>query len=550
MLVHERKMAESSLIIEDGMMSSTFIKSLFDEKRDVERTIMNICKAINPHEDPINVLADLTPKQRQEISCRIQSLCPKMCPPTKYCASYGGVSNYDNEKDVTVGITTGFLPETSFTEFNVDIPLDADRLYINDQYFRTKLVMETLSTEIINEYIANPPAGLAVFDPSNIRYRWVAKPGIRFIQDVTLVSDVTELQTFTQNIVLYMDKEYIPDRSQKLWNHLIGHDLGDSFEVVYPDTACTEVATIKVGYQTPKLVPQTLEMMIPLWYDFNLDPNTQLNTGVFKQGSISYTGHLAPGSYMAIAEYYDDVIGVYKLATPRVSIEKFSLVGNYTKLSEYLHALNICQPWSRVISIIKEEKHIIQDLDEVTLVKSKSVAEMLTACIRPPSYEKDFDLWVHFSKVEPSYAQIPIVMNDPILLTPSQVAIGRGVYYKPVSIIDKIGVVSDEIEIKEVTDPVFYSTLLAYKDGFKATELKPDVFAGLYRFKFNEHFPYKQFSALMNFAALDNTSVKFVFKEGLVDRQNILNEKYEIIFFVHTLNVFKSYDRSMGLSWV
>jgi hypothetical protein len=533
-------MAESALLIEDGMMSSVFIKSLFDEKKDVERVIKNICSSINAKEDPINVLSDMNDQQRKEISDKIRKLNPK-CKYKKYTACMGDITNYGNEKNIQTSLTSSYLPATGNTPFNVDIPIDNDRLYIGDQYMRTTLRMETMSQERINYYIANPPPGISLpFEPNNIR----------FIQDITLKSDITPLQSFNQNIILFMDKEFIPHRSKNLWNSLIGHDMGDKFEVILPDTAAVEIRKIKIGAQTPKSLPDSLSMFIPLWYDFNIDPSLKLNTGVFRQGSLSFEGNLAPASYMAVAEYYDDAIGVYTLETPKVSLDNFSLVGSYTKLTEYLHALNIKQPWSRIVSIIKEEKHILHDLDKKTSIKSKSIAEMLTACIRPSHYESDFDLWTYFCPVTDAFVQVPILINSPGTLIPGHVAVGRASYKVPVNVIKNIGVMSDGIELKEITDPFFYSTLLTYKDGFKSTDLKPDSFTGLYHFKFNEQFPYKQFSALMNFAALDASSVEFEFMPGMVNNENILSQKWETIFFIHTLNVFKSYERSMGLNYV
>jgi hypothetical protein len=542
-------MAEPSLIIEDGMASSDFIKSLFADQSNLEKAIRDTCHRIEPGVDPLIVLSELSPKNRREILGRIMALNPLMVQQDKFKSCYGGVSTYDNERKITLTMTTKYLPEKETTEFAVDVPMDDDRLYIDDQYLRTKLVMETLPQSVIDEYVANPPGGLAAFNPDNIRYRWCAKPGIRFIQDITLKSDITSLQSFTQNIMLFIDKEYIPDHSKKLWNALIGHDIGQIFDVVYPDTACVESRKIKIGPQTPKLIPEPLDMFIPLFYDYNIDPKLHLNTGVFKEGSISFAGHVAPANYMAIAEYYDDAIGVYPLQVPKVSIEQFNLIGSYTKLTEYLHALSIYQPWSRVIRVIREEKHTLFDLDDETKVTTKSITEVITACIRPPSYEKDFDLWTFFHQVEPSYAQVPIVINDALTGLPSVLAIGRATHYKPVPVLAKIGLESEEVIIKELLHPFYYSTLMSFKDGYRCTKYKPDVFTGLYHLRVNEQYPYKQFSALLNLAALDNTKVLMEFLPGMVDNQNLLAEKWEVIYFLHTLNVFKSYDRSMGLGY-
>jgi hypothetical protein len=182
------------------------------------------------------------------------------------------------------------------------------------------------------------------------------------------------------------------------------------------------------------------------------------------------------------------------------------------------------------------------------VVDSKSLAEVLSVVVRPVEYETDFDRWVDFCVTQRVITQVPIIINN-ALGVPQQAAVGGATCYIPVPILDKIGVRHDEIDLKETIDPFFYSTLASYKDGFKNTLLKPNVYTGIHHFKFNDAFPYKQFSSLMNFASLAKPEVVFKFKEGMINIENVLDQPWETLFFIHTINVFKSHGRSMGLSY-
>jgi hypothetical protein len=538
-------MASVDISIQNAIASSELASALLG-KRNAEKEIKMLCRSIDPKSDVIDVLAQLTPDQRAKMSEKVRALNPQY-NATKYTACLQEIANYRNEVDIKLAGTTRYLTSNKL-EFNVDIPIDDERLYIGDQYFKTQLVMDAIPQSTINAWIASPPNGLAIFDPTKIRYRWTQKPGIRFIQEVTFNSDVSGLYTFKQNTILLKDKEFIPHHSKKLWNSLIGHDMGEKSEVVLPDTDAVEIRRIKLGAQTPKASAEPLNMFIPLWYDFNTDPALKLNTGTFRQKSLSFSGLLAPAQYMAIAEYHDGTTQPFFLVTPKVKVQKFSLIGCYTRLSEYLHALNIYQPWSRLVSIIKEERHVALDLDEPITVDSKSLAEVLSVVIRPVEYETDFDRWTDFCVSQRVIVQVPIIINN-LVGVPQQAAVGAATCYIPVSIIDEIGVRHDEIDLKETIDPFFYSTLASYKDGFKNTQYMPDVYTGVHHFKFNESFPRKQFSSLINFASLAKPEVVFKFKPGMISIENILSQPWETLFFIHTINVFKSHGRSMGLSY-
>lgn len=540
----------SEKLLAEAMGRSDFVRHLF-RNTNVEEIIERLCSQINPNEDPINVLAAMTPEQRAEIKQKLTANMP-MYKTASYGACFREVGVYDNEVPIKViNADSGYLDSVEKVAFEVAIPIDDEKLYISDQYLHTRLVIEPLSATQIAALVASPPPGIVAFDPANIRYRFCAKPGIRLIQNIDLYSDNVPAYGFTQNIMLYKDKREIPIRSEYIWNEMIGHDLGQAADVVMPDLNAMESRIFKIGAQTPKSVPDPLEMFIPLFFEYNMqESGIKLGTGTFREGTLAYRGRLAPSTYMARAEYYSATSHPIVLPTPKVRLDTFNLIGKYTYLSDYLHALNIYQPWARLLASIHEERQVLSDMDKQLPIQSQAVAQTVVAAIRPLEYETDFDLWVHFQRVSERCVQVPVIIQNPVSGLPNTAAVQAAKVTTPWPMVRKVGVICRDIALKPKQDTEIYEYVQQYQDGFRDKHMLAKPAAGLYEFCFNENFPSKLMSGVLNLGALRDVYVDFEFFPGQVNLENVLSEKMELITFIHYLDQIRSYGRTLGTTYM
>jgi hypothetical protein len=395
------------------------------------------------------------------------------------------------------------------------------------------------------------PATIPDYDETKIRYSYCAKPGIRLLPEYTLMCESAEVQPIKMEQLLAMDEQLIQDQARVLWNYLIGQDNGVETEMVLPDTNAVQITKLKYGYQTPKAEQEELCVYMPLQFFYNTDFKNRLNTGMFKEGTLSIHGLLERSDLIVRADYYDGLENPpIRIPLRPLEIAEHRLVSNYIRVGDYLHALDLYSIMSRIIEIVDVHKYHIKDLDNCIVLKGKGSLETMLTYIRPKGYNDDFYLWDKFSEVEEITTQIPALINGPGG-DPNQCGVGVAKHYKQVKNITEIGLKWGDIDIKEVKPTIFYEVISKHRlsrqtDLFKVQN--PEN--GIFMFLFNDHYLTRQLSCLFNMDSIREPILEIKFNENLVDLEQRLDKEYEIVVLSYTLNTISSYGRTMGINYI
>ena len=175
-------------------------------------------------------------------------------PNAKYMPVLTEVEGYDL-KDIEVA--GGTLANKRLTEFGVDFPYNSHYTFVGSQFLRVVTSVPE---------IANPSA---VPQGWVVRYDYTKKPGIRLLNKIDAMSDISVFDSYNQVDVLKYENDSLTDNVYEIWNQMIGNDLGVDAELYNALSQTTQVYRIKDGYQTGKATQEPLDIYIPLLFSHN-----------------------------------------------------------------------------------------------------------------------------------------------------------------------------------------------------------------------------------------------------------------------------------------
>lgn len=509
----------------------------------VSNCIKDYAVKANPEysSDPISAIVALTKNQKEVITRKLRNYFPTSQRPT-YKSRFHEFSNYEDNGSKSQ--CAKYLPDDRKKEVDGSLEIDLSdhgSMYIEDQYFHFE--------SGIPEYDPTDPviATIEDFDPENIYYSYTAKPGIRLLKNYQFQCEGAGVQCVQRPLIQLIDEEMIPVNMKPLWNNLIGHDLGDEAQQIVSDQEYCETRIMKTGYQTPKKVQEGLDLYIPLFLTYNSEKIARLNTSSFRHNSLDIKYTLERSSLMVRAEYRVGTDDPIAIRCKPLKIKNISLVSNYVEVGDVLYALNMCGGFKRYVDLPSVEKTCIRDLDESIDIQGRgSAVEAVYAYIVPKTYEEDFDLWVHHQPVQKKCISCPaIILEDDG--EPTRAAVTPAVLYEPFRCVESISMDWNGTEFKRENKPEIYEKLVKYRISKDTTRYHVEFpNNGIYAFVYNDLFPTRQISGLLNMAKTNKTTFNIKFCEEFCDPNNKLHEDYYAYFIIFNINSQLSYGRTVG----
>lgn len=428
------------------------------------------------------------------------------------------------------------------TKFKVNIPVDPLSTFLGMQYFRI---------------ITKPPviSKTSEYDPTDthIKYDFTPKVGIRALPEIKLTSNGVEVQPYNYLDLLRFDYELVQDNMWKVWNEMIGHDLGEEALLYNPFLESHDVKTIKYGYQTPKHNQDGLDLHIPLFFDHNSSFESKFNLSSYLSDTLTIEGRVNYSKHLVRARYYDDDLSVdpIEIECEPLDIESFELVSEYFFVDDALHGIMNCKNHSTFVRYWSNQTGCILDKDpsEAITVKGKSSTETYSVCFRPKSYSTDFDKWIYLWEVEkvchPSTLLCPVtLLNGDVVF--SKVGVSPAVSYLPRKTLDTIALFNGADILKPEMPVEHYGLMEKYRVARNHSNFRPRA-SLIYKFNFNYFHRTNVLSGILPQAKMEDGQVQiyYKFKDEYIDYHGLLLEDWEFVVFRDICNQQIGVDSSL-----
>lgn len=417
---------------------------------------------------------------------------------------------------------------TKLGEFKVELPINPLWTFVGPQYLHIKTKLPKLATKYGDLYDLTDP---------NLKYRYTVKPGIRAIKEMVLKSNDVDVQPYKQIDVLRFDKEMVQDNIWESWNDLIQHDLGKE-SVVYNQFLNAEIMTkVRVGHQTPKHDQEVLDLLIPIFFDFNQCFDSKLNTASTIPGTLHIEGKLEFSHNMVQAQLYDDDVTVdpITLDCEPLGIDEFSLVTVQISSTDVVHSLYALKNKSSFVRYWDSRVYTIPDCDtcEMIPLKGESNTEAYTVAVRPRSYNDDFDKWVHLSEVRKLCVSCPVLTPQNQVL--NNIAVLPSISFLETAPLEKISLMSGEYILKSEMPILYYGSGEQYRVGSNHSRFRPRS-KELYKFNFDYFYKNKILTGSCPQGKMAPVHFCYKFKDEYVGEGGILDDEWEFIIFRDIFN--------------
>lgn len=518
-----------------AMDVGTYSKYIFDPVRsDIANCLMKM-KIINSRNitkkmftEKVSMLDSL---DKKKIIKYLEKKYKFSYPNASYSPTLIEVEGYDVKP---INVPSNRLVNGKQTEFEINIPYNVNYNFLGSQFIKCVFKVPKLS---------NPSA---VPQNYEAKFEYTAKPGIRLLQKIQAMSDIAEFDSYGQNDVLKFENDSLPSNIYKLWNDLIGQDLGTETVVYNPSTEANEVHIMKVGYQTPKADPGQLVVYIPLLFAHNRNLNDKLNLAIFNKNTLSFKGRFAPSEYMVRASAFSTT----SLTTPSIplsvdalefeSCELYSLV---SAVDDTMYAMNLGLFYNKLYDYTKHERYEIgESKHESFYIKGQGEVLQMAIMCRPVSYAADFERWTEFTPVRDVCYPVPVAVDDPANPGFMKVSILGSLARLPIRPFKYINLMNNSIPMlvdgtKDGSgDPAIWEIIDTFSKSYRYLDYQVRK-TGMIYFNFNPHVNTKRIAALYNMSKLLYSYLKYATSDGVPTNPNgSLVNPYEVIIFRNILN--------------
>lgn len=479
--------------------------------------------------DVLRSLAEISPNEKVKILHQLSSIGFLEENP-RY---YGIIPHvFRPERTPIKGVKV--LKQDEETDFKIDIPIDTFSTFMGMQYLDIEFNQPELADESL-EYL------------SSAKFSHPAKPGIRNYPEISFVSNNNIVQRYDYLDVLRYDKEEIKPSFHKQWNRHIGNELYETANVYNHALEIDYGVKTKTGYQTPKHKQENLSLRVPLLFDYNKCFGDRFNLNTFLNGSLTVVGKLAKSVNMVKAEFYpsDLTLPIVQLKCKPLKVKCFSLVTLKYFVDDQLHSIMSNKPLSKFVRYFSNKTGTIKDSDteQMIPINGKGYVENITFCLRPASYEHDFDKWHNLSEVSHQCSPTVIVTPDEngdlkkLAIKPANIQ-------KPVASLCELGLFSGGDEIKPMFDPNYYGDMEAYRVAKEFDNYHPRDNM-LYKFNFNYHWKQNMLSGMLAQSKIEDIEIHYKFKDGYADSAGLLKEKWQYIIYRDLCNQQFAMDSSI-----
>jgi hypothetical protein len=451
-------------------------------------------------------------------------------PNAKFMPVLTEVEGYDLTE---ISVPSQQLANDKVTQFDVNLPYNSNYSFLGSQFIKVKTNKPELEdpTQVPRGYV--------------VRFWYCPKTGIRLLNKVAAMSDISEFDGYHHRDVLKYENDCLTDNLYELWNRLIGNDLGTQANVYNVMSETTEVVTIKDGYQTGKADPDPLTVYIPLLFSYNRNLNDKINLSAFNKNTLSIKGEFQHNNLIIRAAAFDPnnlQAAPIPLAVKPLVIDQCSLLGLFTALDDVMFALNMQLYYNHLYSYIKSHSYAVKESNVEVKLRSREESLQMAVIARPKWYANDFDLWTEFTPIKKVCYPVPIAQLDP-LTGNYKVAIQGAELNKSVEPFKYINLFYDGICMmadgtKDGTgDPKIWSEIDVFSKSMRYLDYRVRKF-GMTYFNFNPHVNTKKISFIYNFGKMDGSILRIRFSDEIPTNPNngALSEEYEIITFSEALN--------------
>jgi len=452
-------------------------------------------------------------------------------PNASYSPTLIEVEGYDVKP---INVPSQMLNNGRPTEFEIDIPYNVNYNFVGSQFIKCVFSEPQLAdpTQVPRNYVA--------------KFDYCPKPGIRLIRRIQAMSDIAEFDAYEQDDVLKFENDSLPDNIYKLWNDLIGQDLGIESVVYNPSTESNEVHTVKIGYQTPKEQPGKLVVYIPLLFAHNRNLNDKLNLAIFNKNTLSIKGLFNNSEYIVRATAFSTnslTDPPVPLAVSPLKFESCELYSLMSAVDDTMYAMNLGLFYNKLYDYTKHERYEITESkhENLSIRGQGEVLQMAIMC-RPVSYAADFEKWVEFTPVNDACYPVPIAVDDPANPGFMKVAIAGAKARVPVRPFKYINLMNNGVPMlvdgtKDGSgDPAIWEIIDTFSKSYRYLDYQVRK-TGMIYFNFNPHVNTKRIAALYNMSKLLYSYLKYATSDAIpTNRNGSLVNPYELLVFRSILN--------------
>jgi hypothetical protein len=518
----------------DGISSGQLSKSLFEAPKQfaISHIVSKLGHDIGMDKNVVtSSIAALDPRFKKSVIRTLERKYGFSYPNAAWMPTTQEISGYDFTH---VNIPGNSLKVGKTTEFEVNIPYNQNYNFISSQFL--KLVIK-------------PPtaASVPVLDDGQVVKSWYGpKPGIRILEHIEAKSDISSFDEYRYYDVLKYENDSLPSNIFRLWNDLIGQDLGSDAVLYNPANEANEVHRVKVGYQTAKSTQKNLELYIPLLFAHNRNLNDKLNMAIFNKNTINFKGVLAPSEQIARMAVFNTQTVTESptlLTINALQVERCELYNLATAVDDLMFAINLGLYYNRLYDYTK---HFIEPVKvESGDVKLRNGGELLQMAIfaRPKSYSADFNKWIEFTPVQSRCIYVPVVIDDAANLpNGKRIAIVGAKLYSQIKPFANINLMYDGSHIMSdgskdgSGDPNLWTKIDPFSKSMRYLdyEVRRD---GIVYFNFNPHVNTKKVGCIYNMNKLQKSYLKYKFSSDVPSVVNgNLTEDFEIFVFYQSIN--------------
>lgn len=409
---------------------------------------------------------------------------------------------------VPMNTKVNVLSQNDTSKFNVNIPIDT---------FSTFMGMQYLQIDFAPPELADTDANTPYLETAKFSY--TAKPGIRALKTLNFMSNDNFIQTYDYLDVLRIDKEYVLPSYHKQWNRHICHDVYETANVFNPAVEIDYGVKTKNGFQTPKHTQDGLSLLVPLFFDHNQCFDERFNLNSFLKGTLNISGELEASKHLVKAEHYptDLTEPIVRLECKPLRVSNFNLISEKFFVDNAYHALMSGKQISKFVRYFGNKTGTIKndDPEQKIPVVGKGYVESFTFCIRPLSYENDFDKWHELSEITQKCSPTVIVVADDDGLL-KKLAIKPASIKKAIVSLEKIGLITNDDYSKPLFDPRYYADMESYRNARSNRDYHPRDNM-MYKFHFNHHLRKRMLSGMYVQTKFDETLIDYVFKPEYIN---------------------------------
>jgi len=263
-------------------------------------------------------------------------------------------------------------------------------------------------------------------DPTRVRYRYAALPGLRLIDNVVMeLCDDPLFDEYNVDQARFFNAQCVSERARTKWNECLGHDGEVEALVELRDFQVDQVQKFRLGNQTFKATQPGLKLMIPLLFQHSISLENALQIDSLQSKALGFRFRFSKLSKIvrAIEAELNPGDGDVSLALKDLPIKDIKLYSRFYNFDEDVYNTLIEDSIIKMYktSRIEESARLETNKDILKLKFTRYACEYLNFTIVQKCAKECFDHWYKFGyKPEPTLLATPavrIVAGNPIVYT-------------------------------------------------------------------------------------------------------------------------------------